>query len=102
MRIEIIVGAETVVHTLPEQVEFLGLTLENTDTTLNISTGFPGMDGNSAVACTDQVYPVGEGLTLIAHMYTLGGKAKVLSWKPYPNFLFYDLYFGDVHIKVYG
>ena len=102
MRIEITSAGETSVHTMPEQVDFIGLTLENTERELNIVVGIPDCFENVPVECMNREYCLGEDMTLTTHLYTLQGKTCVLSWKPYPDFLFYDLCFGDVYIKVYG
>ncbi|MBO5324030.1 MAG: hypothetical protein J6A88_08035 [Oscillospiraceae bacterium] len=102
MRIEIISGGEASVYSMPESANFAGFTLENSKRLLNINSGFPDSFDNLQVQCTDTAYRLSEKLTLTVHLYTLEGKAQCLSWKPYSNFLFYDLYFGDVHIKVYG
>ena len=102
MRIEIISGGESSVHAIPEQVNFIGFTLENHKRLLNINSGFSEEFYNLPMQCTNQEYRLTEELTLTLHLYTLEGKAEVLSWKPYPNFLFYDLRYGDIHIKAYG
>ena len=102
MRIEIISGGETSVYAMPESVNFMGFTLENPKRLLNINSGFSDDFGKLQVQCTDKEYRLSEKLTLTLHLYTLEGRAEVLSWKPYPNFLFYDLHFDDVCVKVYG
>lgn len=102
MRIEIISGGETSLYAIPEQVEFIGITLENEERDLNIVAGIPDCLEKLPIECVNQEYRLAEGMTLTAHLYTLQGKARVLSWKPYPDFPFYDLHFGGVHIKVYG
>ena len=102
MRIEIISGGETSLYAIPEQVEFIGITLENAERDLNIVAGIPDCLEKLPIECVDQEYRLAEGMTLTTHLYALQGKAGVLSWKPHPDFPFYDLHFGGVHIKVYG
>lgn len=102
MRIEIISFGETSVYTMPEKVDFVGLTIENTTRTLNIVTGIPDGLDNLSVECTQWEQRLNEELTLTAHLYTLGEKARSLSWKPYSDFLFYDLHLSGVNIKAYG
>lgn len=102
MRIEIISGGETSVYTMPEKADFLGVTIENQTRVLNIIAGIPNGFGNLLAEYTNQEYRLSEELKLTIHLYTLDGEAQAFSWKPYQNFLFYDLCFDGFHIKVYG
>ena len=57
MRIEIISGGESSVHAIPEQVNFIGFTLENPKRLLNINSGFSEEFYNLPMQCTNQCDP---------------------------------------------
>lgn len=102
MRIEIISNGTTSVYKMPEQVNFVGLTIEDAERNLNITVGFAGCFGDLPVQYTKKECRLTDGAILTIYQYTLEEKARVFSWKPYPDFLFYELYFCNACIKAYG
>lgn len=102
MRIEITSNGITSVYRMPEQVNFVGLTIEDAERNLNITVGFAGRFGDLPTQCTTKECRLTDGAILTIYQYTLEEKAKVLSWKSYPNFLFYELCFCDACVKAYG
>ena len=102
MRIEIISAEEKIAQTLSEEANFVGLTLTDIKSNLNLAVGFVDCFGDFAEQCIKTELRLAGDLVLTVHQYVLDGEAASLSWKPFRNFLFYDLRFGELQIKAYG